>query len=80
VSALNPYTFDVVDRDLRRHLKQIDEDEMNDGELEIKIYGTDTGYGRIILRTIEGAVYMGADVKDAVKLIEEFIKERMGEK
>lgn len=51
---------------------------MNEGELEIKVYKQDTGYGKIVLRTIDGAVYLGENIQDTLKLIEDFIKERMG--
>ena len=73
----DPYTFDVVERDLQRHLRQIEREEMNDGELEIKVYGTDAGYGRIVLRTIEGIVYLGEDVLGTVELVKQFIEEQM---
>lgn len=49
-----------------------------ENELEIKVYDKDYGFGRIVLQTIEGAVYLGEDVEDAGELVKDFIRKRMG--
>ena len=71
-------SFDPVMHDLKRHLRQIDEEEMFENELELKVYHRDSGYGRIVLRTIDGVVYLGEDVEDTLRLVEEFITEKLG--
>lgn len=52
---------------------------MFENELELKVYDRDYGYGRIVLRTIDGATYLGEDIKGTLELVEDFLKERMGE-
>jgi len=77
--AQTPDTFDVIDYDLKRHLKAIDEEEMQlDNEITIKIYDRDYGYGRIVLRHPDGTVYLEEDVEGAGEAIKDFIRERMG--
>lgn len=77
--AQTPDTFDVIDYDLKRHLKAIDEEEMQlDNEITIKIYDRDYGYGRIVLRTIDGSMYLGEDRDAAAEFVKDFIRERMG--
>jgi len=40
-------SFDPVMHDLKRHLRQIDEEEMFENELELKVYDRDSGTGVI---------------------------------
>jgi len=71
-------SFDPVMHDLKRHLRQIDEEEMFENELELKVYDRDTGYGRIVIHTIDGATYLGDDIKGTLELVEDFITEKLG--
>ena len=50
---------------------------MNEGELEIKVYKQDTGYGRIVIQTIEGAVYLGDDKNGTAELVKDFIEKEL---
>lgn len=53
---------------------------MNENELVIKTYRKDYGFGRIVLRTIDGSMYLGEDRDAAAEFVKDFIEKQLSER